>query len=54
MNDMPALFIEFNPVTWEMIRVYFKASTDKEVEALSAILAEGVKYERPERTRHDS
>jgi hypothetical protein len=44
MNDKPALFIEFDPQTWELTKILFKASTDVETKKLTEILTQGVKY----------
>lgn len=45
MNENPCLLIEFNPLTWQTIAVYFKASTDEETKRLREILVRGVKCE---------
>ena len=43
MNDCPAILIEFDPETWEIVAVVFKADTDQQTDALKAFLAEGMR-----------
>lgn len=45
MTDTPALLIHFDPDTWQIIAVFFKASTDEETGRLQEILMRGVKLE---------
>lgn len=43
MNDRPAILIEFDPETWEVVAIFFKANTDQQTEAMKAFLAEGMR-----------
>jgi hypothetical protein len=45
MNDTPALFIQFDPDTWQITAIFFKSSTDEETKRLTEILSRGVKLE---------
>ena len=54
INEKPALFIEFDPDTWQMTAIYFKASTDKETQRLTEIITRGVKCQIPQGGKYDS
>lgn len=51
MNERPALLIEFDPETWQVTAIYFKAATDEETEHLTEILVQGVKCQMPAGSR---
>ena len=42
-DDKPAVWIEFDPETWAVAAVYFKANSDTQTEKMTAILAEGMR-----------
>ena len=39
MNDKPAILIEFDPKTWQVVAIFFKSSTDEETAVLKTILS---------------
>lgn len=43
MSDLPAILIEFDPVTWEVAALYFKANNDEQTQIMQAILAKGMR-----------
>lgn len=47
MNDKPCIFLEFDPETFELIAIYFKASSETETELLRRILMQNFKSEEP-------
>ena len=42
-DDRPAILVEFDPETWAVAAVYFKANSNKQTEMMTAILAEGMR-----------
>lgn len=54
MNECPSLLIEFDPLTWEMKAIYFKAATDVEKNKLTEILVQGVQCKMREDGSHDA
>jgi len=54
MNEKPSLLIEFDPLTWQINAIYFKASTDEETKRLTEILVRGVKYQIPVGGHYDA
>jgi len=53
MNDKPAILIQFDPETWQIVALYFKTSTDRETERLIQIFTEGVSYDNVANCRGD-
>ena len=51
MNDKPSHLIEFDPLTWQPISVYFKSNSDEETRCLQEILMRGVKCETVKQAR---
>lgn len=54
MKERPCIFLEFDPVTFELIAIFFKASTDRETEQLREILFKNFKEENPEGYQYDA
>ena len=45
MIDCPSVLIEFDPMTWKINAIYFKASTDTETTRLRDILLRGLRLD---------
>jgi hypothetical protein len=54
MNNRPCIFLEFDPETFELIAIYFKASNDAETELLQKILMRNFKSDEPEGCFYDA